>query len=334
MERYKEKCKQISEQIEPREEFMKNLKTNINKKIEERTIKHKYQLSKIAVVFFAVTLVSTGAFGKDFSSWISKIFSNTDPSTQIAIEHGYIQNVEGEYIEHQGIGIKVNSIVIDDNKMNIVFDIKGNIDGEILIKEMSLYDYGTNNNYNIENLDYLNISSETTFYSLNKHQHSLLLTFSNINQSFKNTKNLKIILNKISIINKDNNYLNIEHVWEFENIQVNNNIFKLGENNSNKFIIKDNQYLEYYKIHTTTTCLNIELKLKEIFDKYKLLNKENIYIKVGGEELYYGKDFCKINQNSILMNIPITIYDNISEFSIILELENKKVILDVQREES
>lgn len=334
MERYKEKCKQISEQIEPREEFMKNLKTNINKKIEERTIKHKYQLSKIAVVFFAVTLVSTGAFGKDFSSWISKIFSNTDPSTQIAIEHGYIQNVEGEYIEHQGIGIKVNSIVIDDNKMNIVFDIKGNIDGKIMPNEIYLADLNNKQEYDIENIKVLNSSYETEFNSIDKNNHTLIVNISNIDSKFKEVKKIQFILDKLYIIQNNNLNNCIDAKWKFS-IDVDNNIFKNSLANVNKYVISENEYLENYEINMTNTGLNVELQFKEnLFEKLVELDRKDIILLKEYNEEYLCKDFSQISNNSIKITFPITKYENLNNFNILLKLQNENIIFNIQREES
>ena len=50
-------------------------------------------LSKVAMIFFALTIVSSGVFAKDIGNWLAQLFSNTDESMQVAVESGYVQNV-------------------------------------------------------------------------------------------------------------------------------------------------------------------------------------------------------------------------------------------------
>ena len=271
MDRYKCECKKISEQIEPSEEFMKNLKSNLNKKIAEEKIKRKQFLSKVAVFFVTVTLVSSGAFAKDIGNWFSQFFANTDESMQIAVENGYVQNVEMDYVEKQGIAIKVNSLMIDDNKMNIVFDVKGEVDGELAVKE--LYFYTDNDEYHNTNLNVISTSYNREVRSLSKNHHLLIIQISNIEQKLDFIKNLNIVLNGICIINKDNPLKTINEKWEC-NVLIDEDNFKKSEVLAFEYIIEENEYVEDYEINVTNTGMNIKLCFKKEFDKYKLMNKE------------------------------------------------------------
>ena len=80
-------CKEINNQIEPRQDFLNNLKENISQKIDEEKCKKskKSYLPKVAVAFLTVGIVSTSVFGKDIGLLITKMFSNIDKGLQFHI---------------------------------------------------------------------------------------------------------------------------------------------------------------------------------------------------------------------------------------------------------
>lgn len=331
MERYKRECKKISEQIEPSEEFMKNLKSNLNKKIAEEKIKRKQFLSKVAVFFVTVTLVSSGAFAKDIGNWFSQFFANTDESMQIAVENGYVQNVEMDYVEKQGIAIKVNSLMIDDNKMNIVFDVKGEIDGEITLKD--LYFYTDNEEFNNKNLNVISTAYNREFKSLTKNQHLFIIEISNIEQKLNSIKNINIIIDGIYIMKVDNTVEEINEIWEC-NVLIDEDNFKKSEVLACEYIIEENEYVEDYEINVTNTGLNIKLCFKTEFDKYILVNKENIYLETESGEKILSREFLGIKKNIISLNLPATKEKIENSFKIVLDIENKKIVLNVKKQNS
>ena len=84
--------------------------------MQEEKLKRKKMIYKAAMIFVTITLISSGVLAMDIGNLIAKLFSNTDESMRIALENGYVQNVDTEYIKQDGIAIKVNSLMIDDNK--------------------------------------------------------------------------------------------------------------------------------------------------------------------------------------------------------------------------
>ena len=74
MERYKQVCKQINEQINPRQDFIDDLKLNLNNRVAQEKMKRKTHLCKVAMIFFTITLISSGAFAMDIGNWLSQIF--------------------------------------------------------------------------------------------------------------------------------------------------------------------------------------------------------------------------------------------------------------------
>lgn len=328
MERYKQVCKQINEQINPSQEFIDDLKLNLNDRVIQEKMKRKANLYKVAMIFFTLTIISSGAFAMDIGNWLSQIFSNTDESMQIAVENGYVQNVEMDYVENQGIAIKVNSLVIDDNKINIVFDVKGEIDGELVIKELLLTTEG--DEYFSKNLNIASTSYSRTFKSIDKKSHIMIIKMSNVEHSLYCMENLKVTLKNLSIIDRNSEITDITGTWECE-VSLNDGNFNNKRDLCFKYAIEENKYIEDYKINVTNTGANIQLYLKNNFNKYNLINKDNIYVETEEGKKYLCRDCYRTKDNMVKMNIPITVYDNIEKFDIILNLENEKIVLNVNK---
>lgn len=331
MERYKRECKKISEQIEPSEEFMQNLKSNLNKRVVQEKIKRKQFLSKVAVFFVTVTLVSSGAFAKDIGNWLSQLFANTDESMQIAIENGYVQNVEMDYVEKEGIAIKVNSLMIDDNKMNIVFDVKGEIDGELFLRE--LYLSTSDEKYDNKSLNVISSFYTREFKSLSKNEHLLIIKMSNIEQRLDCAKDLNIILDGIYIMGVDNTVKEINETWEC-NVALNEDNFNNSTVLGCEYIIEENEYVEYYEINVTNTGMNIQLSFKSEFDRCSLLDRKNIYIETQEGEKVSCREFFRMRNNIINLNLPATEDKIGNNFKIVLDIENKKIVLNVKKQNS
>lgn len=112
--------KQIFEPIE----FEQAIMTAFEKK-KEYNIKNK--IIKIIVTIIAFIMTAVGVvFAKDISNFIKNIFDyeTVDRGVVEMAENGYVQNVNMEYIEKNGVYIKVNNILMDDYNLDIVFEIK------------------------------------------------------------------------------------------------------------------------------------------------------------------------------------------------------------------
>ena len=111
-----------------------NLKAILSKVKEEKVMKKswKRQFLNVAAVLLIVAfvgIVAPKAYAK--IQWEIKFneFSNRDVvlgkgAIKDAIESGYIENVDMDYVTQDGISIKVDSIIITDNNFNAVLDFK------------------------------------------------------------------------------------------------------------------------------------------------------------------------------------------------------------------
>ena len=321
MERYKAVCKKINEQIKPSDEFVQSLKDNLAQKVTQEKKQRKSYFTKVAMIFFTITLISSGAFAKDIGNWLSQLFANTDETMQVAYDNGYVQNVDMDYVENDGIAIKVNSLLIDDNKMNVVFDVRGEIDGDLTINELILSGKNRIDEYSIKNLRVLNSSYKREMKSIDKNNHILILEIENINYKLNTLENIEISINGIYIMSKDNNVKYIDNKWEcFINLDEDNFNRKLSDTSLS---IKENEYLEKYEINQSVTSTNIKLCFKDDLNLDPLKDRKNIIIEDSNGNEIFCREFSRIENDKLKLNIPITSSDDVKMFTIKLMLENE-----------
>ena len=332
MERYKKECQKINEQINPSDEFIQNLKTNLNQKVAEKE-KRRYNLSKVAAIFITLTLVSTGVFAKDIGNWFAKIFSNVDESVQVAVEHGFVQNVDMDYIEHDGIAIKVNSLIIDDNKINIVFDVKGEkeaisaeIDGDIAFKDFKLT--GDSEEYSAYDYGLVSTCFERKIKKINSQNCLIIAKLSNIEQPLSFLNNITVVIDGIYLKNKNDITEINNNIWEFD-VDITN------ENYKNlkfcKYEIEENEFVNLSEIKISNTSAALKLNFKANFEDFKLITKESIFVEKDNGEVFVCRDVCRIENNTIKMNIPLTVYDETENLKIKIKLPDEEIVLNAYK---
>ena len=115
----------IQKQIYEPEEFEKAILTAFETK--KHTIIHSNIIIKFISLISAFIAITAGVvFAKDISKWINNIFKPETTSKGIIqmAEDGYIQNTDMNFIEDNGISIKIDSILMDDYNLDIAFEVK------------------------------------------------------------------------------------------------------------------------------------------------------------------------------------------------------------------
>lgn len=94
----------------------------VRKKLKTRLIKRGIgiKIASIILVLFAITGV---VFAKEIVRFVKHIFINTSDGVESAIEKGYMQEVNMDYIQNNNIDIKVDYILMDDFNLDIMFNI-------------------------------------------------------------------------------------------------------------------------------------------------------------------------------------------------------------------
>lgn len=97
---------------------------NLNEKKVSNTKKiHKMKLL-IVISFCTLSITTSIVFAKDIMNFVKGIFPNVSDGVENAIENGYIQDSQMEYIENDKIEIKIDNILMDDYNLDIAFNIK------------------------------------------------------------------------------------------------------------------------------------------------------------------------------------------------------------------
>ncbi len=115
------------------EEILKNVKLKISiskfEEEEEKEMKiNKVHIGKIGLVACCMIVSITGiVFAKDISIYLKNFFgANSSDGVDIAVNNGYMSELNTEYQKADGIDIKVESILMDDFNFDMNFNVKIN----------------------------------------------------------------------------------------------------------------------------------------------------------------------------------------------------------------
>ncbi len=96
-------------------------------KMEENMSKNKINKSiftSIIAACFVIATITGTVFAKDISQFVRGIFGYTSEGVNIAIDNGYVVEVNTEYQNSDGIEIKIESFLIDDYNFDMNFRVK------------------------------------------------------------------------------------------------------------------------------------------------------------------------------------------------------------------
>lgn len=115
---------ELSEEF--KEKLAKRMDYEYNKPIHKGFIKNNSVFVKKLVASFAccfVVLSTCVAFGDQFESMIANIFSNTDKTVEQAIENGEYKKINMDYVEDNGISVKVDYVVKTGDSIYFAFNV-------------------------------------------------------------------------------------------------------------------------------------------------------------------------------------------------------------------
>lgn len=218
-------------------------KNTIMKTLQEQKEKSKKKKKKINIIRTLATacaccvLVTGVVFAKDITNMIKNFFLNNNGMDN-AIENGYIDNPNMEYINSNGTEIKINSILMDDYNLSLEIGVKGDFIKEniteICFPDMIITDENKNilycedkdtfekyvkdnnldYNWKDNNVHYLNSGSNWYIKSINESTINLVYNLFADNQYPKSQK-LFINLNKILFSDKGKEKM-IQGDWNIE----------------------------------------------------------------------------------------------------------------------
>lgn len=271
------------------------LKNQIKEKIaiskfyeEDMAMKNnKNYLVKIAVSVCACLILTTGiVFAKDIENFIRKIFKNTSPAIEQAIDQGYIQNIENDFVYDKDIGIKVDNIVLDDLNLNVSIKFENKdkniasirFNKFILSTDTNEIIYDSNQQYvtdikDVYTATYINWKEQPEKLEDNIFADSILFT---LGEHSKEKKELIFKIQSLDITYIDNTKEELYGEWNF-NLKITE---KMRKNQTIKYVLQEeNEYIESCTGTLSATGLKIELVLKEELDlgKFYVENEDKVH---------------------------------------------------------
>lgn len=279
--------------------------------------KHKYEMieliKKIIITIISFLTITSGiVFAKDikilFENLVENIFGNYNNGITTAVENGYIEDIDMEYIESNNTKVKIDHITLDDYNLGIVFNIESNIkdylDDFYNVRIMNLLIMDENNNvlfseyenqeefyeYCEENnldkgtygIGYANCVSNGNILSMN--DNNIIYSFYTTSERFPQSKELNIKFNKIALLSNRLSSNNVENYtttfdgnWEFSiNLEKSKTLRKTIEymvtniNDNKTTIEKASLSMSNMRLELITSSKKIDFK--------KLQNRQNLSV--------------------------------------------------------
>ena len=121
---------------------------------------------KINIGFVACLIImfSGIVYAKDIERIIRNIFTNSTEAIDVAVENGYIQENVSEYTYDKEIGIKVDSLILDDLNLDVAFDFETKLEN---VKSIRFKDFTIKTNDKTlykSNVEYVENLNELLLY--------------------------------------------------------------------------------------------------------------------------------------------------------------------------
>ncbi len=306
------------------------IKQAFNKESKKDIRKYIY---RFAIYFISILIITTGVvFAKDIYNFISSFFTNSTDGIDEAINHGYVQNIDMDFVYDKDIGIKVDYLVMDEKNLDISYVYENNKEGKISSISINNYNIRYNNNnilYYENDTNNFNtiVKNYTRTNGLKKYNdnifcESILYSVDEL----PNISNLIIEINSVTLNEKDV----IEGTWMFNiNIEKEN-----IEKDIDTYIVSYNEYIKNITTYLNETTFKIEILLNTDFDEDILFNPDNTILsnKDKKEFIRNSMNFININENGEIFKQIILEYDvskfsdNIDELKLNLRITKDKVI--------
>lgn len=237
---------------------------------------------KIGIAACACLVLTTGVvFAKDIENYFKNLFTNTNEAIEAAVENGYVQKEEMDYVYDNNVGIKVDSLVLDKLHLNISFAFE--IDDKN-VKSIRFKDFIISSNIgrNIyeselqyrENLDEIYLANSVEWMQQAKRIDDKTLVDSilfGLRETDKEIKELGFDVTKLHVVYQDDTWGEIDGNWNFS-ITISD---EMRKSSSIKYVLKEeSELVESCNGVLSASGFNVNLKLKEPFDAVNYLSNK------------------------------------------------------------
>jgi hypothetical protein len=281
----------------------------------------KYKIERFAIISLVTMFIGTGVVFASYNI-IDKFWNNKD-GVKTALQYGYVQNIDMNYNEQNNLGIKIDSLLIDNSNFALVlnynntFNLK-NVD-DILLNDLVIKD--ENNNIIFEDGNANNLStSYTSEVAIDKGTIKQAILLENLNNTYPNSQKIYISFSKVTLFKSQKNIKEINGPWNFE-INVTD---KFLNRKAINYTANKNEDVSIIKAELTSTGLDIEMILN------KPLTDEDIIrnMKIQDEN---GKDYSttgiidiqnKSTKPKIKASFSITQFNAQDNLKLIIKTDN------------
>lgn len=328
-----------------------------NSNMQKNTF-NKMRYIKYAIVIVLLCMITPNAVSMAYIFYRYKANNKigyVPESMNTAIENGYIQNVDMEYVYDKGVGVKIDYIVMSDNNLNILFDMKYDnkkINNEFLeLKDLIIYDENKNILFCYD-ITTIKKFAKTNFISWKNKDGSLNQYADGYgNEIIEIGEGTNKLLYKIRAgINRFPNskklFFSFTSIYNLkENKEIFSGNWNIELNLSEEFYNRKNIY--YTIDESKDNSNNIELVEAIITDTttriticYDNIEKgriagTNLYLKDNNGKIYsrnnIDEDNIRIKENIISTTFAINKEQNIDIAELIVEIDNKEEIIYLKR---
>ncbi len=269
----------FNESIDLPIEYKYMIRNTIKNRKKERINRKSFKI--LIGVCGCIVVMTTVVFAKDIVQIFSSFFTNSTKAIDEATEKGYVQSVDGNFVYSNGMGIKVEHIIIDDSILDIsyLYSYNEKINSieldKYTIKDNNdnlFYQYDSKNSMIEKPLIVKEIITGKDEYNSEKVDEGIfrssVLYKSN---NFPKSEKLLITINRIKINNTDT----IEGNW---NLCVDlDSKFNLREKKGYKII--NPEHILKSEITLSETTLKVYLQIDEEHGDHKFLFENPVNLK-------------------------------------------------------
>lgn len=277
------------------------------------------EMRKTIVSILCIIFMGTGIVLASNSLW--NPWNNKGIKT--ALDYGYVQNIEMDYSVKNDLGIKIDSIVLDNTNIGIVFNysIPSNLKrvDNIVIKDLIIKDEKNNIIFEDGNEKCLCTGYNQEVANENGIVKQAIL-LNNINHTFPKSNNIYISFSTVNIFRNQKNIKTINGNWKFD-INVMN---KFINRETIEYVASQSKDIEVTSAELTSTGLDIEIKFNFPLNAEALIG--NIKIQDNDKNEYFSNGIIAENEltnPTIKTNFPVTIYNADDNLKLIIKTDKE-----------
>lgn len=280
----------------------------------------KQKVMRLATIICSfVVMISGIVYAKDIEKYFKSLFTNTTESIDNAVENGYFQTVDMDFVYDSDIGIKVDNLILDDLNLDISFCFRINDENinSIRFKEFIITNDNGKKIYENETEKVDSIEDVSLFTSLtweNKPVKITNTTFTDsilfgLNQEKESFNKLYFDVKSLSLTYIDNKTEVIDGNWKFS-VTLNDEMKK--NDNIYYTLLEKNEYVESCTGTLSATGMTIELYLNSYLDEELRDSLDDMLILKNNNKTF-SFDICREDVIDSKTRFILT-YNNIGKF--------------------